>query len=301
MAIRAFESFCRLQDVTLAAQELGITSSAISHQLKALDESLGLSLTERTGRRLSLTAAGRNYAEAIGPAFALLYNATALVQEEGKAERLSISALPLVAIGWLVPRLEFFLARHPEIEVDLHYTRHRSYGSDAADLSLRYGFGEWPNYSSERLLAGDAYPVASPALLKRLPRIATPADLVRAPLLHDGKTEHWSRWFAMHHGAAAAFAGGMVCEDGLLIKSAVMSGLGIGLARPLLIKQELERRELAIVLPHSYADGQDYYLCVPSDRQPSPGARKLAAWLRRYARDERPIKQLVERYLHAYA
>lgn len=280
IALRSFESFARLGDIGLAAEELRITPSAVSHQLRALETFLDLKLTERHGRRLSLTVAGRRYFEAVSPAFILLNSATSQLRENKLPRRVTVSALPLLANGWLLPRLQRFMALHSDVEVQVQYARYRNYSSDAADLSLRFGEGQWPGYASEKLLSGTAYPVCSPELMRRHGPFREAADFLRAPLIHDGNAEQWTSWLSGAGATPAAPLRGMVCEDGMLTRTAMLSGIGIALTRPLLIEQELRAGQLLVLSEQGVSDGQDYYLCIRTDPDPQPAVRQLAAWLR---------------------
>ncbi len=284
VALRSFESFARLGDVAAAAAELGITPSAISHQLNALEGFLHLPLTERQGRRLVLTADGRRYFEAVSPAFLLLHTATTQLRQNRLRRRVTVSALPLLANGWLIQRLIRFMAMHPRVDVQLQYARYRNYSSDAADVSLRFGAGEWPGYASEKLLPGAAYPVASPAVVARYGPFREAADFHRAPLIHDGSTEQWTNWLAGAGSPPGAPLTGMICEDGMLTRSAMLCDIGIALTRPSLIERDLSTGSLAVLSDHALDDGQDYYLCVRNDAETPLPMRQLAAWLRQSAR-----------------
>ncbi|WP_211855340.1 LysR substrate-binding domain-containing protein [Plastoroseomonas hellenica] len=281
VALRSFESFARLGDIAAAASELGITPSAVSHQLHALETALGMAVTERRGRRLGLSDEGRRYFEAVRPAFILLTSATAQIRQNTLPPRITISALPLLATGWLVPRLERFLAAHSDVAIQVQYARYRNYSSDAADVSLRFGTGDWPGYASEKLLSGTAYPVASRTFVARHGPFATLTDFLAAPLIHDGTSEQWTRWLSDAGLAPSAALKGMVCEDGMLTRSAMLAGIGVALTRPDLLEAELQDGRLLVVSERGVDDGQDYYLCVRSDQNPSPAVRQLAAWLRR--------------------
>ncbi|WP_431284584.1 LysR substrate-binding domain-containing protein [Humitalea sp. 24SJ18S-53] len=279
-ALRCFESFARLGDIAQAARELGITPSAVSHQLRGLEGLLGARLTERRGRRLGLTSEGRGYFEAVSPAFTLLQRATTQLRQNRLPRRVTISALPLLANGWLLPRLGRFMALHPKVEIQVQYARYRNYASDAADLSLRFGAGDWPGYVSEVLFPGGAFPVASPAVAARHGPFRTAADFLRAPLIHDGSTEQWASWLDGAGAPPTAPLRGMVCEDGLLTRTAMLAGIGVALTRPLLIEQELRAGHLVQLSEHGIRDGQDYYLCLRADQDLPPAVHQLAAWLR---------------------
>lgn len=279
-ALRCFETFARLGDIGQAARELGVTPSAVSHQLRGLEELLGTRLTERHGRRLALTQEGRRYFEAVSPAFILLQRATQQIRQNRLPRRVTVSALPLLANGWLLPRIGRFMERHAGVEIQIQYARYRNYSSDAADVSLRFGVGDWPGYMSERLFPGEAFPVASPAFIARHGPFGSDRDIGRAPLIHDGSTEQWSSWLNGTGASPAASLRGLVCEDGLLTRTAMLAGLGIALTRPVLIEEEM-RAGLLVQLSHrGVTDGQDYYLCVRADQEALPIIRQLAAWLR---------------------
>ena len=279
-ALRCFEAFARLGDMVQAARELGVTPSAVSHQLRGLEELLGTRLTERHGRRLALTQEGRRYFEAVSPAFIMLQRATQQIRGNRLPQRVTISALPLVANGWLLPRLGRFIALHPDIDIQIQYARYRNYSSDAADLSLRFGRGDWPGYASERLFSGEAFPIASPDFATRHGPFRGAAEIGQAPLIHDGSTEQWASWLDGAGAPPSAPLRGIVCEDGLLTRTAMLAGLGIALTRPVLIEEELRAGLLVQLSGQGVADGQDYYLCVRADQEPSAAVRQLAAWLR---------------------
>lgn len=280
-ALRAFEAFARLGDIGLAAAELGITASAVSHQLSALEIFLERPLTQRHGRRLQLTAEGRQYFEVVSPAFSLLQSATAQLRRNQLPRRVTVSALPLLANVWLLKRLGDFARLHPGIDIQLQYARYRNYSSDAADLSLRFGTGEWPGYHSEKLLSGTAYPFASPALVQRHGPFKDAAALLRVPLIHDGKTEQWASWISQAGLVPPAPLRGLVCEDGMLTRSAMLADLGMALTRPSLIADDLRAGRLVQLWQRGLEDGQDYYLCIRTAAgPPTHHVRQLADWLR---------------------
>ncbi|WP_051528881.1 helix-turn-helix domain-containing protein [Microvirgula aerodenitrificans] len=180
-ALRTFEAFARLDTVTAAARELGITASAVSHQLRLLEEFLQTPLTERQGRKLVLTEAGGEYYRAIRSAFTLLRGATGQVLDSASTRQITLSVIPLFGLGWLVPRLPSFLAAHPGLDLNILYAHHRNYLSDAADLSVRFGSGQWRGYRSTRLLPGAAVPVCSREFLDRHGPLSGPGALAGLP------------------------------------------------------------------------------------------------------------------------
>jgi DNA-binding transcriptional LysR family regulator len=238
-------------------------------------------LTQRHGRRLQLTAEGCQYFEVVSPAFSLLQSATAQLRRNQLPRRVTVSALPLLANVWLLKRLGAFARLHPRTDIQLQYARYRNYSSDAADLSLRFGTGEWPGYESEKLLSGTAFPFASPAVVGRYGPFRNAADILRAPLIHDGKTEQWANWISQAGHTPPAPLRGLVCEDGMLTRSAMLADLGVALTRPPLIEDDLQAGRLIQLSDRGLEDGQDYYLCVRTAAgPPPPPVRQLAEWLR---------------------
>ena len=179
-AVRAFEAFARLGSVTAAAGELDITPSAVSHQLQLLEAFIQTPLTVREGRLLALTDEGRDYYRSISAAFSVLRSATRFVRDRSSLRQITVSLIPLLGIGWFIPRLHAFLADNTDVDVTVLYAHHRNYRSDASDLSIRFGTGDWPGYRCERLLPGAMVPMCSPSFLKRHGPFRTPADLARA-------------------------------------------------------------------------------------------------------------------------
>lgn len=283
LALRAFEAYARRGDIAAAAVELGITPSAVSHQLKSLEVFLGQALTERRGRRLALTADGRRYFEAVRPAFILLHNATGQLQRNVLQRRVTISVLPLLAAGWFIPLLPTFNAQCPDIDIQVQYARYRNYASDEADVSLRFGTGDWPGYVSTRLLPGAVFPVCSAAFLQRHGALRKPSDFLAVPLVHDGTTEPWARWLAEAGAPPPALLDGPIFEDGLFTRAAALAGLGIALTRPLLIQDELRAGTLVQLSSKGFDDGQHYFVCLRSDKDLPKGARQLHGWLRKQA------------------
>lgn len=287
-ATRAFEAFARHGSVSLAAEELRLTQSAVSHQLRALEQFLRVSLTERRGRKLMLTSEGREYLEAVRPAFAMLRAATGQVRSRIGPREVTVSVLPLFAMGWLIPRLGRFMAANPGIPVRVIYVQNRNYYSDAAEVSVRFGRGHWQGYACQRLLPGAVVPVCSPVYLDANGPIAKPADLVGRPLIHDENRVHWSQWFQSAGLSVPEELPGALFEDGHLTRAGAVAGLGAALARPALIESELESGALRLVGDHYFDDGRDYYLCTREGDDLSEGARRLVRWMQREATAIRP-------------
>jgi LysR family glycine cleavage system transcriptional activator len=278
-AIRIFEAFVEQGSIAGSAAELNITPSAVSHQLRLLETFLSTTLTERRGRTLVLNEAGKNYYLSIHKAFSMLREATLNIQEKPVSQRVVVAVISLFGTGWLNRHLSDFLARHPDINVQVVYAHHENYLCDGADLSVRYGTGNWRGYRSIKLISGNVVPVCSASFLRRYGQIKTPADLLRVPLVHDTDFSSWSRWLSQFGVQLHNEPTGTLYEDGQLTVSAVICGLGVGLLRKPLIQAELDSGSLVQLFDDSLETGSDYYLCVRHDDVLPEATEKLAAWL----------------------
>ncbi|SDR47890.1 transcriptional regulator, LysR family [Paraburkholderia fungorum] len=278
-AVRAFEAFARFGSVTLASAELDITPSAISHQLQLLESFVQTPLTRRQGRALVLTDEGRDYYRSISAAFSVLRSATGVVRSRTALRQVTISLIPLFGIGWFIPRLSAFLADNEDVDVNVSYAHHRNYHSDASDISIRFGAGEWTGYTRTRLLSGQVVPVCSRAFLKQHGPIRSAADIAALPLIHDEDRATWVAWLRQQGVPNVHHAIGPLFEDGQLTLNATQAGLGIALLRAPLIERELASGELVRLSEATLDDGRDYYLCMRTDTELPVGARRLAQWI----------------------
>ena len=282
-AVRAFEAIARLGSVTQAARELAISPSAVSHQLKLLEGYLQIALTERHGRRLALSQQGREYYRSIRAAFNVLRQATEHLVEQEQTRQVTISLIPLFGMGWFIPRLPMFMRANPHTEINVVYANHRNYLSDASDMSIRFGNGNWVGYQSNKLISGRMVPVCSQAFLRLHGHIDTPEQLLQMPLLHDEERTTWHQWFIQQGVKRSPPRSGPLFEDGLLTLAGVQAGLGCALMREPLIMPYLDKGELVKIFDLPIDDGRDYYLCVRQDSEMTQDGKLLQNWLRREA------------------
>ncbi|KAF1043531.1 MAG: Glycine cleavage system transcriptional activator [Herbaspirillum frisingense] len=282
-ALRTYEAFARLGTVIGAAQELDITPSAVSHQLHLLESHLKVPLTLRQGRNLVLTDEGREYYRAIRSAFSLLRDATDHVRAHSAVRQVTISLIPLFGMGWFIPNLPRFQVENPEVDIHVSYAHHRNYLSDAADLSIRFGTGQWAGYTSEKLLPGKMVPVCSKAFLERHGPIGSAEDLLALPLLHDEERLGWTQWLELATGRRPPRTEGPVFEDGQLTLAATLADMGCALMREPLVRRQLADGSLVQLSPIALDDGRDYYLCQRAANELTPGAVSLRDWIVRQA------------------
>lgn len=276
-ALRAFEAAARLGSVTRAAQELCVTQTAVSHQVRVLEEALGVRLFVRRPRRLELTVEGRAWGSMLGDVFGRLYAGHRALRTDAARARpsVSVSVLPSFAARWLVPRLGGFLLAHPELDVRISSSAELVdlNGSDF-DLGVRYGSGKYPGVRVQRL-CGDAWVAVCAPNLRGRARLKTPADLARFTLLQDDN-QGWKTWLSVRGVAGVDSERGLLLTDSSMVVEAALNGQGVALARLSLAADELDKGRLISPFPRSapLPTGMAYYLA----RRRGPERREVSAF-----------------------
>lgn len=279
--LRIFECAARHLNWTRAAQELHLTHGAVSLQVKALEQELGIRLFERQGKKTWLTDAGQQLALGVRDALDALAATVTRVRERASGNVLTLSVLPSFAAAWLVGRLGGFLARHPDVEFNLQSSIGLAdFRNDGVDVAIRWGNGPWPGLRCEKLLDDELFPVLSPRLSRR--KLKLPSQLLELPLIRikqQQRLNDWSRWFAAAGVAAAEPRRGAVFDDTELALRAAAQGQGVVLARSSLAGGRLAAGELiapfALRIPAYYA----YYLVCPESHAEKPSVQWFRTWL----------------------
>lgn len=277
-ALRAFETAARHLNYSRAAEELFITHSAVSHQIKALETHLETKLFIRRGRAMLLTPAGQQLYVHVREAFGRLQRGVAELRAEGRRSTLTVSVLPGFAARWLVPRLPAFYRLHPDMDVNLRATLGLTdFTREDVDLAVRFGPGGWAGLKAEKLLDEEIFPVCSPDYRSgRLPR--TPEELRECTLLHH-LYEPWDEWFrAVGVTPPAAQHGPSFSESNLLLKAAA-EGQGVALALGVLVEAELRSGELVQCHP-SLKARYAYYLVHPEQYPLPPKVTAFKTWVK---------------------
>ncbi|MCG8692796.1 MAG: transcriptional regulator GcvA [Minwuiales bacterium] len=280
-ALRAFEAAARHLSFTKAAEELNLTPSAISHQVKALEDFLGASLFRRLHRSLALTDVGRAYLPPLTEAFDRIHGATAEVLGRLYDGPLTVTMVPTFAIRWLVPRLGHFQAQHPDIEVRLMTgVELVDFEHSSVDAAIRYGNGDWPNVRKTLLMREELVPVCSPALLENGAPLKTPSDLKHFTLLHDlHRPDEWRMWLTAAGAKDVDPDRGPKFQGSALALQAAIEGLGVVIIYPPLAEQDLESGRLVIPLDFQLPVRSGYYLLYPEDRADDPRIKAFERWL----------------------
>jgi len=285
-ALRAFEAAARHLSFTKAAEELNVTQAAISHQVKLLEEIVGLPLFRRFNRRLALTEAGQAYLPALRTAFDLMATATLRLRERDESGQLKVSTLHSFAAKWLVPRLPRFRERQPDIDVMVS-TSYRliDFGREEVDAAIRLGRGAYPDLETVYLMDDLAFPVCSPQLLRGRGALRKPADLRHHTLLHDvvdlvdGGAPNWRNWLQYAKVTGVYPERGPGYGDlGMAIQAAI-AGQGVALGRRALVLDDLKARHLVRPFGPLMPTPLSYYLVSPRATADRPKVRSFRDWL----------------------
>jgi LysR family transcriptional regulator, glycine cleavage system transcriptional activator len=280
--LRAFEAAARHLSFTRAAAELNVTQTAISHQIRRLEEQLGTRLFVRNQRALLLTPEAQQYLPAVRSAFADLRQATdRLMRIEGKT-RLTVSCLPSLAAKWLVPRLASFQEAHPAIEVRIATaTRIVDFRREQVDLAIRYGKGRWPGLRSDWLMAENVFPVCSPALVTGARPLGRPEDLVHHTLLHVNLyRDEWLLWLT-GAGLPTSLAArpGLTFDLGLMALQAAIDGLGVALGRTPFAEADIAAGRLVRPFDLMLPSEAGFYVVAPEASADTPKIAQFREWV----------------------
>ena len=276
----AFEAAARHESYTRAAVELSLTQSAVSRQVQALEQQLGVILFRREGRTVKLTEVGRVYQREISEALGRIRSATlhAIAHQAGGGN-LRLATLPTFGSKWLLPRLHEFYRRHPEVLVHINSRIEPvDFATSGIDAAIVVASGEQPGLVSHLLHAEELVVILSPALAASREHW-TPEDISQQVLLNVANNPHaWGDWFTHHGLAHQAMRLGPSFELTSHLIQAVRADIGIGLVPRILITDELAEGKLASpVLP--YASTRSYYLVYPARNQSLPALEAFRAWL----------------------
>jgi LysR family glycine cleavage system transcriptional activator len=281
-ALRAFEAAARHESFSRAAEELHVTHGAISHQVKALEEWLGMRLFERRVRAVGLSAAGRAYLPVIEGAFNQIHAATVSLVQATNDAPLHVTMTSAFAVRWLAPRLGRLWREHPDLDLRLHdgpWMTDVDPGSAEADIVVRIGDKSAPGLESILLMPGTVTPMCSPRLLEDGPPIEGPEDLLEYGLLHGFSYEPWKNWFARAGLGNADVAHGPIFDDTNLAYSAALAGQGIGLLHTALTGDEIAAGHLVQLFDFGAADGMGYYIVYPVAGSIEPRVAGFRDWL----------------------
>jgi len=275
--LQQFVLVARLGNLSRAAAQANLTVSALSHQMRQLEQRMERKLLDRGPRGVQLTAEGRRLMEAVAHHFEGIELAMASYRCR-REEALTINTLSGVMSSWLMPRLAGLVAMHPELELNLQSSSALvDFERDPVDVAIRYGKGHWEGMRSEHLFDEWIVPVASPALLAHLPD-ADPDDMSAWPLLGD-PSERWRDWFEQIGGhAPKRFVARFDTTDAL--QRAALEGMGVALGRMVMARPLIDAGLLHVLGQRYLRVPEAYFLVYPERSREHAGFRVFREWIR---------------------
>ena len=282
-ALRALEAAARHVSFTRAAHELNVTQSAISHQVKTLEDLWGLKLFKRTVRGVALTPPGEELAKITREFFERMTQTLDGLRISSSHEPLRVDTLQSFAVKWLVPRLGRFHELHPAIDVWIStHDRLVDFGTDDVDLAIRLGGGSYPGLHATLLMREEVYPVCTPGFFAHDGLPEHPSDLLDYPLLlRLGEPNHpnWEQWFEAAGLPGVRPREGPRFPDSNMAIEASKDGLGVALARTAHVADELATGELVRLFDVACPSSVAYYLVCPEGREDEPRIAEFHTWI----------------------
>lgn len=289
-ALICFEAAARHESYTRAGQELSLTQGAVSRQIAALEEFVGVVLFRRTRHGVALTDSGRDYARQIARRLdGLELDTLNVMARQAAGGSLALAAVATFATRWLIPRLPDLASRHPQITVNIETrTRPFLFSDDGFDAALYAGTAEqvqnWPGTTAVLLMSEEVLPVCNARLLGRRKRLS-PEELADLPLLQQStRPDAWRQWFEAMGVPAVHWQSGPRYELFSMTTTAAAHGLGVALVPRMLVADELARGDLVVACERALMGSRGYYLVSPERRDPPAALGLFRDWLLEQAR-----------------
>ena len=278
-ALRAFEAAARHLSFTRAAIELCVTQTAISHQVKLLEQRLGVELFRRLPRGLMITEDGLALLPTLQDSFDRMADMLQRFEDGHVRDVLTLGSVGTFAVGWLLPRLSAFQERYPFIEVRLSTNNNRvDIAAEGLDYAIRFGNGAWHDTEAEELFEAPHSALCVPAIASQL---HSPQDVAARPLLRSYRMDEWPEWFEAA-GVTPPKIKGIVFDSSVLMIEAALQGAGIALAPPLMFSRQLSSGALEQPFP-VYVSKGCYWLTRLKSRTVTPAMATFSQWLREEA------------------
>lgn len=274
-ALRAFEAAARHLSFTKAGLELRVTQAPVSHLVKSLEATLGVTLFRRVPRGLALTDEGQALLPTVSEAFGQLRNAVDAFAKGRAREVVTVGVVGTFASGWLLPRLQDFQRNHPHIDLRILTNNNRvDIAGEGLDFAIRFGDGLWHGTEATHLMSAPLSPVCSPKIGKRLRK---PEALAKEVLLRSYRDEEWQRWFAAAHTICPAIRG-PVFDSSIVMAHAAVRGDGVALLPVRIFAEEIQAKRLMQPFRTEIAAG-DYWLTTLRSKRQTSGMLSFKTWL----------------------
>ncbi|PBB22317.1 LysR family transcriptional regulator [Mesorhizobium sp. WSM4307] len=277
--LKAFEAAARLESLTNASREMNVTHSAVSQQVRQLEEWLGRPLFRRAGRGIVLTPAGAEFYEAVSTALRMVSASSRRLKRNAGRSTLSVGCIPSIATRWLVPSVQDFLRKHPEIDMRVEYAHaQEAFDPDKHDVLITLSRADSEGYRSIRLFSRMNKPVASAHYVKQKPQVLQSNGLVGADLLHDESLDGWTQWFEKAGMKRVKPLRGPIYQDFNLLTGAIMAGHGVALCPIQVFRREIAQGDLVVLSEIATLEDQGYYLLRGHDADPA--VDEFTGWFR---------------------
>ncbi|TCL68137.1 LysR substrate-binding domain-containing protein [Rhizobium sp. BK251] len=276
--LRAFEATARRGSVSAAARELNVTHGAISHQIKALEESLNAVLFERGGKRLKLTSQGALLLPAVTQAFGEIAAATALMKRPATSGELTVTCVPALLSFWLIPRLSSFTEQYPDVRLTLIASNDTDQlHSPAVDICILYGDGNWPDVWSRLWSNLRLFPIASPTLVNSRP-LRSVRDLSDHVIYHGDDGREWNTWLTAADAKDLVRGRQHFMSDARLSTEAALHGQGIALGDTITASNLIAKGELIVPFDLTVPANDAFYVACRHELRAAPIARVFIDW-----------------------
>lgn len=280
-ALKMFEASARNLIFSGASEELFVTPSAVSHQVKTLENFLGVELFHRSNRKVTLTPQGEQYLASVKHAFDEIEMATQRLSVTQGASVVQISVAPNFLIRWLMPRMSRFRALFPDVELQINASMGLlDFNRTSTDMAVYYGNGEWDDIEVEFLRKVMLVPVCGPGLLQTGPPLEKPADLANHTLIYVSKrTWEWDNWLKKAGVEFITPKGSMQLSSSQLTTAAAQENLGVALTDQTLISREIESGKLVVPFDIPLDTKKAFYLVYRKHRPLTKGMEAFRNWL----------------------
>jgi len=280
-ALQAFETIARRKSFALAAEELHLTPSAVSHQVAKLEDLLGVRLFERSARGVEMTAAGTQYLQRVASALGAIHAATEDLRH-GVEDALYVHSSPSFASLWLMPRIARFTEKHPNISLVLSASHmHSDFQLGQMDIDIRYGLPNWANLVVEPIFTERIQPLASPEFI-RANALHQPADLLRVPLIQSSvNVAQWPDWFTRFGGELRPERMGLRFDRAMMSLDAAVQKLGVALESASIGQSLIASGKLqAVFEDHLSLEVEAHFLVYPARHAARREVKCFVEWLR---------------------
>jgi LysR family glycine cleavage system transcriptional activator len=279
-SLRSFEAAGRNLSITRAAEELAVTQAAVSHQVKALENHLGVKLFRRLPRQLILTAAGDQLLPVVSESLDRISQTVEAIRKNACVESLTVRLAPSFAAKWLSPKLGSFVSAHPAISLAFkHSNEPTDFERTDIDLAITYGHGQWRDLVVEKILSLDFFPVCAPGYVRDAHPLTDIDNLRHYTLLHDASYDNWAAWLNLAGAGLVDARHGTILDDTNVLIQAALDGQGIALGSGIFVADLLESGRLVRLFDVALEDNYAYYIVCPESHLQRPAVSAFRQWI----------------------